>query len=195
MSEFGGIFMAIQKKLYTVEEFEKFADSRENTDRRFELIEGEIVEKLPTEKHGTIAGNIFGFIWNFNREHQLGNVAIEVRHRMPDDRHNARMPDVSFISDPNRPIVEHGSVPHMPDLAIEVQSPDDKPDQMREKADYYLRNGSRLVWLFFTESKTVEARTISGNKIIVVTLEIDSTLDGGDVLPGFKVAVREIFPK
>jgi len=106
--------MAIQKKLYTVEEFEKFADAWENTDRRFELINGEIVEKVPTEKHGTIAGNIFGFVWNFNREHQLGNVAIEVRHRMLGDKHNARMPDVSFISDPNRTIVERGSVPQMP---------------------------------------------------------------------------------
>ncbi len=187
--------MAIEKKLYTVEEFEKFADAWENTDRRFELIEGEIVEKVPTEKHGTIAGNIFGFIWNFNREHQLGNVVIEVRHRMPGDKHNARMPDVSFIGDPNRPIVERGSVPRMPDLAIEVQSPDDKPDQMRAKADFYLRNGSRLVWLFFTESKTVEVRTIRDNKINAITLGIDDTLDGGDVLPGFTVAVRDIFPK
>jgi Uma2 family endonuclease len=124
--------MAIQKKLHTVEEFEAFADSKENDDRRFELINGEIYEKMPTEEHGIVAGNIFGFIWNFNREHQLGNVAIEVRHRMPDDKHNARMPDVSFISDPNRTIVERGSVPRMPDLAIEVQSPDDKPAQMRE---------------------------------------------------------------
>jgi Uma2 family endonuclease len=187
--------MAIQKKLYTVDEFEKFADSKANSDRRFELINGEIVEKMPTEEHGTVAGNIFGFIWNFNRDHQLGNVAVEVRHRMPRDKHNARVPDVSFISDSSRQIVKRGSVPQMPDLAIEVQSPDDSPDEMREKADYYLRNGSRLAWLFFTESQTVEVRTIQGGKINAITLGIDDTLDGGDVLAGFKVAVREIFPK
>ena len=65
---------------------------------------------------------------------------------------------------------------------------------MREKADYYLRNGSRLVWLFFTDSQTVEVRTIQGSKISAITLGLDDTLDGGDVLPGFEVAVREIFP-
>jgi len=65
---------------------------------------------------------------------------------------------------------------------------------MREKADYYLRNGSRLVCLFFTDSQTVEVRTIQGSKISAITLGLDDTLDGGDVLPGFEVAVREIFP-
>ena len=159
------------------------------------LSTGRLLKNCLLKNMARLLAIIFGFIWNYNREHQLGNVAIEVRHRMPTDKHNARMPDVSFISNPNRPIIERGSVPRMPDLAIEVQSPDDKPDQMREKADYYLRNGSRLVWLFFTDSKSVEVRTIRGNKINAVTLGIDDALDGGDVLPGFTVAVCDIFPK
>ncbi|MEO8393156.1 MAG: Uma2 family endonuclease [Chloroflexota bacterium] len=51
--------MAIQKQLYTIEDFEQFITQPENRDRRFELINGEIVEKMPTESHGIIAGNIF----------------------------------------------------------------------------------------------------------------------------------------
>lgn len=41
--------LTIEHQAMTVAEFEQFSDSPENTDRRFELIHGEIVEKVPTE--------------------------------------------------------------------------------------------------------------------------------------------------
>lgn len=50
--------MAIQERLYTVEEFEAFIAEAENVDRLFELIDGEIFEKMPTEEHSLIIGNI-----------------------------------------------------------------------------------------------------------------------------------------
>jgi hypothetical protein len=51
--------------------------------------------------------------------------------------------------------------------------------------------------LFLTKTRTVEACTWNAQKedMIVENIDIDGTLDGGDVLPGFTVAVREIFPK
>ena len=82
----------------------------------------------------------------------------------------------------------------MPDLAVEVQSPDDYPKEMREKAAYYLANGSRMVWLIFTgkRSRRIE---IHRRDQPVQTLNIDDILDGGDVLPDFKVVVKDLFPK
>ena len=50
--------MAIQERRYTVEEFEAFIAKAENVDRLFELIDGEIIEKMPTEEHNLIIGNI-----------------------------------------------------------------------------------------------------------------------------------------
>jgi Uma2 family endonuclease len=190
--------MAIQKKQYTVEEFEEFADSKENNDRRFELINGEIYEKMPTEEHGIVAVKIILKIGRFIEEHDLGErLGVEIRHRMPGDRHNARLPDISFTYDPTTPIVKKGSVQRMPDLAIEIQSPDDDFQDSRAKAKYYLQNGCRLSWLFFPKTRTIEVCTWNAQKVDmdVQTLGIDDTLEGGDVLPGFKVAVREIFPK
>jgi Uma2 family endonuclease len=190
--------MAIQKKLYTVEEFEEFADSKENRDRRFELINGEIYEKMPTEEHGIVAVKIILRVGSFIEEHDLGErLGVEIRHRIPGDKHNARLPDISFTYDPATPIVKKGSVPRMPDLAIEIQSPDDDFQDLHAKAKYYLQNGSRLSWLFFPKTRTVDVCTWNAQKrdIDVKTLTIDDTLDGNDVLPGFKVAVRDIFPK
>ncbi len=184
--------MTAYPKLMTRQEFEAFLERPENSDRLFELINGEIVEKMPTELHGVVGGNIFGFVWTFNRLHQLGYVSIETRHGMPDDDHNDLLPDVSFISDASRPLVEKGAVPRMPDLAVEVKSPTNKLISLREKAAYYIANGTRIVWLVIPEKRLVE---VYRPDMDVEVLDENDVLDGGDVLPGFTLPIRDIFPK
>jgi Uma2 family endonuclease len=185
--------VAIPEKthLYTINDFDKFIASPENRDRLFELINGEIIEKVPTQKHGFIAGNIFGFFWNYSREHGIGLVVMEVRHRVPGDQHNDRIPDVSFYLDASQPLIERGPVPRLPDVAVEVKSPDDSYTKLQEKADYYLANGTRLVLLVYTEKRLLVVRTPDTEDILTET----DTLDGGDLLPGFKLPVQEIFPR
>lgn len=181
--------MAVEKqRLYTVEEFEQFADAPENADRLLELIDGEVVEKLPTQEHGLITGNIYGPLWNFVQRHRNGRVVMEVRHRVPGDTRNARMPDISFTRG-NKPIVKKGSVPQMPNLAVEVKSLDDSLKEMREKARYYLAHGTRLVWLMIPEKRLVEVYTPDLEEVLTE----NDTLSGQDVLPDFSLAIRSIF--
>lgn len=133
----------LPKRKYTVKEFEQLFAEAEHGDRLLELIHGEIVEKIPTEEHGVIAGNVFAPLHNFVAPQRLGRVGFEVRHRPPDDAYNSRLPDISF-SGARRPLVIKGSVPTMPELAVEVQPPDDTIKEMREKATYYLANGGKI---------------------------------------------------
>lgn len=182
--------MAISQQLHTLEDFEVFIAQPENAERRFELIHGEIVEKVPTEEHSLLIGNLYLFLRLYNDAHDLGRVAFEVRRKVPGDDHNARLPDLEFTSKARLlPVVREGAVPQMPDLAVEVKSPDDTYIELREKALYYLKNGAKLVWLLFPERRQIEIHTAESIK----TLSIDDYLDGGDVLPGFRVAVRDIF--
>lgn len=89
--------MVVEKRLFTIDEFEAFTALPENHDRNFELINGEIIEKaMPTELHGIIAGNTYGPLWNYTRETKRGRVVFEVRYRLPGDEHNARQPDISY---------------------------------------------------------------------------------------------------
>ena len=99
------------------------------------------------------------------------------------------MPDISFTSG-NRPLVTEGSVMQMPDLAIEIRSPDDSLKQMREKAEYYLANGSRLVWLVVPGKRYVEVHRPNQEEEIMFGSDV---LDGGDVLPGFTLPIADIF--
>ena len=181
--------------LYTAIDFEEFIALPENRDRLVELIHGEMVEKVPTEEHGIIAAAIARFIGNFIEPLEIGYVGVEIRHHKPSDQYNVRMPDVSFRKG-DTPIVKKGAVPQMPDLAVEIQSPDDKPRELREKADYYLRNGSRLVWLIYPADYAVEVCTLNADgDMQVKTVGVEGILEGGDVLPDFQLPVEKIFPK
>src|ERR1043165_1873415 len=183
--------MSVQEtKTYTVEEFEHFLALPENSERLFELIDGEIVEKMPTEQHGLVQMNLGSHLWNHNREHKLGGrITSEPRHQTPSDKRNSRLPDIAFTSKERvLPLVTQGAVPQMPDLAIEIQSPDDSLKKMREKAHYYVANGSRLVWLVLPEKRLVEIYRANGD---VDVLRENEILDGEDVLPDFKMPVQD----
>ncbi len=182
--------MAVQKQLVTIEDFEQFIALPENSDRLFELIDGEIVEKMSTEEHGIIAAKIVAEFVFYLKTNPIGRAGVEVRHRISEDRRNDLIPDVSFISSERAlAVTKKGAVPLMPDLVVEIKSPDDSPLKMREKALYYLKNGSRMVILTFPDRRQLEVHTEES----VITLGIDDTLDGGDVLPGFTLPVKDIF--
>jgi Uma2 family endonuclease len=179
----------IRPRQITVDEFERFLHLPENQERLFELIHGEIIEKMPTEEHGYIAALLITILNNFVMPRKLGIVAVEARHRVPGDAYNALMPDVSFSAGP-RPLVREGAVLQMPDLAIEIQSPDDTVKAMREKAAYYLANGTRLVWLVFPRKRYVEVYCPGEEMEVALGGDV---LDGRNVLPGFTLSVEEIF--
>jgi len=125
----------------------------------------------------------------------LGRVAVEPRHQVPGDQHNARLPDVAFTSTERaQPVVKQGGVPQMPDLAVEIKSPDDRIREMREKADYYLRNGARVVWLVYPDSQSIEICTLNIEGTLQITpLAAEETLDGGAILPEFSVTLGDFF--
>ena len=172
----------------TFDEFEKYIQQPENVDRLLELINGEIIEKVPTEEHGIVVGNILAPLRAFARQHKLGRVTTEARHHRPGDSRNVRLPDVSFRR-PTSPVVRQGAVAGMPDLAVEIKSPSQSADEMQEKAAYYLANGSYLVWLVYPARHSVEVHHAGQ----VETLTEADMLDGGDLLPGFTLPVSEIF--
>lgn len=181
--------MVVQKeRLYTVPEFEDLLSQPENQDRLLELINGEIVEKMPTEEHGEIQAIIVAALIAFVLPRKLGRVGVEVRHRMPIDDANSRLPDVSFIAG-NRPRVTEGSVPQMPDLAVEIKSPDDSLKKLIDKAHYYMANGTRLVWIVDPAKRLVIVLTPDDEEILLD----GETLTGGDVLPGFTLPLHDIF--
>lgn len=177
--------MAIQQRLMTIEDYESFLESHEGV---FELIKGEVVEKVLTEEHGIIVVNIATEIRIYLKQNPIGRVAVEARYRPKDEKYNDRLPDISVrITD--EPVVKKGVVEGMPDLAVEVKSPTDSNKLMREKANYYLENGCRMVWLVYPDKAMVE---IYHKDADIEILFAEDVIRGGDVLPEFELKVGTI---
>lgn len=183
--------MTVPFRLYTVDEFEQFITQPENADRRLELINGEIVERpMPTQEHGEIVDNASLPIKLYLKSRGIGRSGPEIRYRAADDPYNDLIPDWSFTLNRNQPSVTRGAVPHLPDFALEVQSPDDKLAALREKARTYLRHGTTLVWLILPRQGVVEVYWANGDENVYAG---NDTLTLGDLLPGFTLPVRDIF--
>ena len=178
--------MAVQHA-YTTQEFEDFI--AEHSEQLFELINGKIVKKMPTQLHAFIIAVLTAALMNYLRQNPIGRALVEARYSLPDDKLNDRIPDLSFITHEKGALVRKGAAQYMPDLAVEVQSPDQSDKLMTDKAAYYLANGTRMVWLIYPEKRIVEVLTPDDRQL----LNDENILSGGDVLPNFSLPVREIF--
>lgn len=176
----------------TIEAYEHFLALPENAGRRFELIDGVIVEKrMPGYLHQWISKILFLLLHHFVEVHDLGEVIYELRHRAgPNERLNDRVPDLSFTTKARLQPVGPGAVLQMPDLCIEIQSPGDSPRAMRDKAAYYLANGAQQVWLVFTQKPLIEVLYPDGASDFYYP---GDTLVGGALLPGFEARIEAIF--
>ena len=181
--------MIVKRKLSTAE-FLEFANLPQNANRLLELIEGEIVEKVASFTPSEIASTIGYYLKGFVLETPIGYVTgADGRYVISDE--DTFMPDVGYISKARMPERPAREAPIPPDLAVEVKSPTNSKRELRMKAERYLQFGTKMVWLVFPDEQEVEVYVPDKD---VMTVRIDGVLNGGDVLPGFQLPVRKIFP-
>ena len=80
----------------------------------------------------------------------------------------------------------------VPDAAIEVISPSNLVEDLLVKLDEYFRAGVRLAWVVFPQQALVYVYE-SFTQVRVLTRA--DVLEGGPVLPGFRLALNELFPE
>lgn len=177
-----------QTMMMTYTDFDRYVSMPANRDRLLELFDGEIIEKMPTQRHGIIAIKIGARLLAYAEKYG-GRVGTEIRHKLPEDDHNALQPDVAYYQHSDEPVIERGATPYMPTVAVEIKSPDDNLRLMRQKADYYLANGSQAVWIIHPEKKLVIIYTVQDEQI----LNVDDTIILPNILPNFELPVNYIF--
>ena len=151
------------------------------------------IKIAPTELHGETANLLAHYLTSYVLPRGLGRVGIEVGFHPPGDRDTALLPDVSFISSARMTRRALSSyVPLMPDLAVEVISPSQSRAQVRRKAEAYLLHGASLVWLIDPQAETAEVWRHDQPQR--ETIASDGELSGDDILPGFRLPLRQIFP-
>jgi Uma2 family endonuclease len=182
--------MAVQSRSITAEDLLRMPDDG----FRYELVRGELRKMTPAgHQHGRIAINVTLPLAQHVRAHNLGTVyAAETGFRLAADPDTVRAPDVAFIRRDRVEAVDdvQGYWPGAPDLAVEVISPSDTYTEVEEKLFDWLDAGARLVIAVNPRQHTV---TVYRSRADIVQLTEDDTLDGGDVVPGWSLPVREVF--
>lgn len=182
----------IPRQKMTVGEFEAFVNAPENTDRRFELINGEVAERFPSLIHAATLAFLSGYLGMYLQQHPIGYAFVGASFHTLDDEYTVYTPDLSFRADLSISLSDN-IAPYMPDLVIEVIS---ENEDTLQKVHGYLRAGSKIVWAVYTSEKTVYVFHLETEKLLIgQPFRIDDTLTGGDVLPGFTLPVRDIFPE
>lgn len=158
---------------------------------KYELVDGTIIASPAGMYHSEISVRIAYLIQIFLDRFPLGRVySSDVGIRLPDG--NVRSPDVCFVRMEKLP---EGKSPEtfgalVPDLAVEVLSPSDRPREVADKVGEYLECGVPLVWLVAPRERSV---TVYRSLTDTERLTAADTLLGDPVLPGFSCLVAKLF--
>jgi Uma2 family endonuclease len=167
----------------------------ESIDKRlYELIDGVLVEKAMGTKEVLVAAIILHHLMLFLDRHDLG-LCLGGDGSVRLWRGRIRIPDVSFIPWARLP---EGELPDeaistiVPDLAVEVLSISNTPKEIAQRIADFFRAGTRLFWVIDPKTATAEVYTSPTER---QHLGKNGVLDGGDVLPGFKLSLSKLFAK
>ena len=170
------------------------ADELLALDVRGELIRGVFHEMAPAGlEHNKIALKLGARLLAFVEPRRLGHTAVgDTGVWLERDPDTVRAPDVTFISARRLPLgpryPRYTEV--VPDLAVEVRSPNDSAPELERKAEMWLGEGVRLVWVVHPATRTIDVYRPDAP---VATLDDADDLDGLDVLPGFTCPVADVF--
>jgi Uma2 family endonuclease len=164
-------------------------------DMLYEVVDGKIVEKLVGAYEGDIAGILYHFLGTFASTNRLGQAFVEVIFRIDQAKNLQRRPDVAFVSNARwpagrRPPKKVAAWDMVPDLAVEVVSPPNSASQVQEKMHEYFKAGVTAVWIIYPEQEEVYVYTSPAQ---IQVLQVGQDLDGGDLIPGFRLPVATLF--
>jgi Uma2 family endonuclease len=182
--------MSTTEQLMTADELLRMPDDG----FRYELVKGELRKMAPAgHERGRVA---IRFTWRLAQQVETNNLGVvyaaETGFTLATNPDTVRAPDVAFVSRERLAEVKRASGfwPGAPDLAVEVVSPGDTYTEVEEKAIDWLAAGARMVLALNPRKRTV---TVYRSLNDIVILNDDATLNLDDVVPGFKILVKDIF--
>ena len=158
-----------------------------------ELVRGVLEETMSAGgEHGEVAMALGAALVAHVRPNRLGRVAgSDAGVRLERDPDTVREPDVAYFSAETLPldVKVRGYYEVVPDLVVEIVSPNDQPVEVAERVAMWQGYGAPLVWAVYPVERIIAAHPADGPTLIFTE---DDTLDGGTVLPEFRCTVRDI---
>ncbi len=163
----------------------------------FEVINKSIVELPKMSSYSNqLANSLLLFLFRCVDSKPTGTVLSEALFSMPttSDEGRQRRPDIAYISKERWPLKKRAPDtdpwPVVPNLAIEVLSPNDLIRNLNKKIAEYFQAGVEIVWVVDPGEETVSVYTAPRQ---VTILSKADTLSAGKVIPGFALPLKQLF--
>ena len=165
----------------------------EGDDRRFELIDGELIlAPSPVPQHQRISRNLVEILVGFLRTQNLGELFYAPMDVVLSD-HDVFQPDILFISNDRREIIGDRNIQGSPDLVIEILSPSTEDRDRGDKRDTYLRYGVREYWIIDPVNRTCEVLRAGDVEFGTTRVYPEGMTATSPVLEGIQVEVDQLF--
>jgi len=165
---------------------------------RYEIWHGELVRMAPAGgRRGECEANLVAALRRQTRA--LGRVYTgDTGFLLRDDPDELVSPDVAFVRHERLPPPAEriSYLRVVPDLVVEIRSPNDAEAEVRAKQSLYLHVGVQLVCVVDPQKQTVEeVRASAGGLSDTRLMRADAgdVLEGGELLSGFRVSLADIF--
>jgi Uma2 family endonuclease len=169
-------------------------------DGPFELIDGERRQRMPNVAgHGAIIKLLYDLLIAYEK---TAGIIVQrelpyVLSYSPNWVTGSRVPDLMIyraerMNTYMQEVPDWRAKPYLlvPDLCVEIISPNDNYGDVDDKVARYLADGVRLIWVINPRTRTIHVYTLGSDRFQRLTT--DDTLDGGDVVTGFSVGVGTV---
>ena len=182
----------VAPKIWTDEEFMALPDDGHH----YEIINGELIAMGNSGAlHGYVCSTLMILLGGYVRQHNLGAM-LDSSTAFKMKNGNKRSPDIAFFAKERLQgiaVLPSGYLEGAPDLAVEVLSPGNTVEEIDDKLTEYFENGSRLVWVINpTQHYVLVYRSAQEPDRL---LKEKDSLDGEEVIPGFTLAIADLFQK
>lgn len=165
----------------------------DDSDSLYEIIDGQRVEKVMSLFANRWAAIVYFYLQRYALESKNGTPCLETLFKLP-GVNRERRPDVSYITSQSwpidRPIPRGDAWQFAPDLAIEIVSPRNYSEDVIGKVNEYFQAGSKQVWVIWPRERKFY---IYLSPDAIRCLKPTDHLEGGDLLPGFRLSMAELF--
>ena len=178
-------------QVMTAEEYVTLSD--QGSGCAYELVRGALVVRDPgvSWTHSCVQGKLYRYLDEWMEKFGHGEVGVEVDCLVGEDPDTVRIPDVAVLLQPfDTENAFLGRVRGAPDIVIEVLSPSNSPQEMRDKTSDYFNAGALRVWIVDPEARAIVIHKADGT-----TTRFSDTdrLEDPEILPIFALEMQKVF--
>lgn len=179
--------------------YEEYLDLVENTEQRYELIDGEIyLMASPLFQHQVTVNEIYVHLYNWFKGKPCRpltspfDVKLFGHATKFDENPNVVQPDILIMCDEDK-ITEKGKYEGIPTLVVEALSKSTKSKDMVKKLNLYMTSGVEEYWIVNTDEKLIYQYTFLEREIHKYTVYTSDTDIASEAFQGLTIALEDIF--